>query len=203
MGIVDIKDLVTNKALLKNLVTEITKGKVVVFPSDTSYGLACNPSDPKAVERLFLTKNRPQNKQISCIFKDLDQIKKWAKVSPWQEMILKNNLSGPFTFLLEALDNYPLDGELVGVRIPDNKLTNLLSQNLDFPYTATSCNITGEPEFYDSGKLIRYFSQREFKPDIVVDTGELPYNLPSTVASLVGDKVTTIRTGTKVVNPNI
>jgi len=179
----------------------IKDGLVVAFPSDTSYGLACDPRNLFSYNSLFKIKERPANKQISCIFRDIEQIKLWTKITKWQKEILLKNLPGPFTFLLEPNKNYPIKGQdgaviSIGVRIPYFSFTKALSQLLEFPYTATSANVSGNTPFYDSLAVLTEFENRKYQPGLVVDFGVLPVNPPSTVADLRNDKVTIIRDGT-------
>ena len=134
-----------NPSQIEEIAHRIIKGEVGVIPTDTCYGLATNPNIKSAIEKVYKIKNRDLEKQISCIYKDLDQIKFWSSLTTEQEKIIENNLPGAFTFVLTPNINYPLEGETAGIRIPDNEFIKQLSQALDIPYTSTSANLAGQP----------------------------------------------------------
>lgn len=173
----------------------IKGGGVVVFPTDTCYGLATNPNKSDAVERLYKIKGRLAEKSISCIFQDLNQISSWANLEHFQKERLKKNLPGPFTFIIKANQNYPLKGETIGIRLPDDKLTKALSQELDFPYTATSANISGQEPAYNLDEILNQFEGQIYQPDLVINAGPLLKGLLSTVVDITGYKPKIIRQG--------
>lgn len=164
----------------------IREGKVVLIPTDTCYGLAVDPSNPKAVEKLFAIKRRADDKKVSLIYPSIVHIEQSVLISPWQKMILQKNLPGPFTFIING----------VGIRIPEHPFTQALAETLGDPYTATSANISGNPPLYSAAGVIEEFGK--VLPDLVIDAGELPNNPPSAVIDLSNDKLQTIRAGARV-----
>jgi tRNA threonylcarbamoyl adenosine modification protein (Sua5/YciO/YrdC/YwlC family) len=188
---------------LNNINTEIleitkdylTEGKTVVIPTDTCYGLAANPNIKIAMDMIFKIKKREPEKLISCVYKDIDQVKKWCTVSYNQEVLLKTNLPGAFTFLLSPNNDYPLEGETVGVRIPNFEFTNKLSNILDFPYTSTSANLAGQPSCYSVEELLNQINNESFQPDLIIDAGKLPYQQPSTVVDIRDSEMKILREG--------
>ncbi len=173
----------------------LDRGKVVVFPSDTCYGLAANANIPEAVSHVYEIKQRPFEKQISCIFSSISQIKAWTQIDPLTEKIMKKNLPGPFTFILDPSAAYPLAGDTVGVRIPDFDFTYLLSLELGYPFTSTSANIAGMPSTYSRQEFIEQIRDCNVKPDLFIDAGTLLYNPPSTVADTRENEVKVVRAG--------
>ncbi|QQG50084.1 MAG: threonylcarbamoyl-AMP synthase [Candidatus Berkelbacteria bacterium] len=173
----------------------IDGGGVVVFPSDSCYGLAADATNRSAVERLYKIKQRPFDKQISCIFRDLEQIEQWTVVGKSQRKTLERNLPGPFTFVLQARVGCPLEGETVGVRIPDNSITRALAHTLGKPYTATSANISGEEVTYDLDEIFRNFERQIYQPDLILDAGKLPQYPTSAVVDIRKNRPVIIREG--------
>lgn len=173
----------------------IDGGGVVVFPSDSCYGLAADATNKSAVERLYKIKQRPFDKQISCIFRDLSQIEQWAVVGKAQRKILERNLPGPFTFVLQSRVGYPLEGDTVGVRIPDNSITKALSHTLGKPYTATSANISGEQTTYNLDEIFRNFERQIYQPDLILDAGKLPQYPASAVIDIRKNRPIVLREG--------
>jgi len=143
----------------------IKKGGVVVYPTDTVYGLGANALDEKAVKKVFEMKKRDFSKPISIIVRDIEMAKQVASFDRDIEEKLKKLLPGPVTVILfkkKILSDILTAGSnKVGIRIPNCKFTQALMQRLDFPITTTSANISGEPI--------------EGKPSTVIDlTGKEP-----------------------------
>jgi len=185
-----------NEDNLKLIADAIQQGMTVVFPTDTCYGIAVDPCNQKAMDRLFLLKNRPHNKNVSCIFKDLEQVYAWAKLDERQNHILQKNLPGTFTFILTAKNECPIRQLTVGVRIPDFSFATQLSQIAQIPYTATSANIGGMPSCYKVEDFLEQIkSINGIYPDLIVDAGELRQNPPSTVVDLTKQKPVIVRQG--------
>jgi len=159
-----------------------------VFPSDTSYGIAGDTANNQVLNKIYEIKNRPADKYISYIFKDVEQIEKYANVSSEQRDILSKNLPRSFTIVLENRNVILPDQKTIGVRIPDYKFTKLLSSCLDIPYTSTSANISGMPSCYKIEDFLKQIENQTALPDLIIDAGELPNNKPSTVVNIVDTK---------------
>ena len=119
----------------------LKKGKVLILPTDTVYGLICNAQNKKAVEKIFKIKKRSFNKPIGIFVKDIEMAKKIAKISNDQEKLLKEKWPGKTTFILKKnhsennshssfLANFVGTKTTIGIRIPDYQLINLLFKNL-------------------------------------------------------------------------
>lgn len=188
----------------------IRKGGVVALPFDTCYGLAADPANSEAVQKLFRIKQRAEDKAVSCVFGSIAMIEDWALLTDSNRTILENNLPGCFTFLLEPNDAYPFaaQGALLGARIPDSPLTRALSLELGAPYTATSANISGKPAAYAVEQLLAQL-ENDYTgaifvgsgihavelPDIVIDAGPLPHLPVSTVVDLTVNPLRIVREG--------
>ena len=181
-----------SEAHIREVAQSLHAGGVTVIPTDTCYGLAADPTNARAMEKLFAIKQRPSEKSVSLIFASIDQIKIWAKISSAQELILKKNLPGPFTFLLEPMRAYPLAGA-VGARIPDFSFTARLSGVFGVPYTATSANISGNPSLYDSKEVEDIYTGAPVEPDLMLACGVLSPNAPSAVIDLRNDQIQIVR----------
>jgi len=195
-----------NKDEIENIAKAIKIGQVVAFPSDTCFGLATNPLNQFALEKMFQIKGRDMGKKISLIFKDINQIKTYTNLSQWQERFLMLNLPGPFTFLLSPNENFlskfPLyfHGEKIGVRIPDFLFTKNLSLALDIPFTSTSANISGNKELYTSVGVYKEFFGKNNSPDFVVSSATLLETPPSSVILLKENNFEIIRDGKYKIN---
>lgn len=181
----------------------ILRGGVVVIPTDTVYGLAADASNEYAVRKVFKIKKRPQAKPLPLIVRNLEMAKKIAFIDRRLEKILNLIWPAAITVLLEKKFNLPelVSGgkKTIGLRIPDYKLTHLLIEEVNRPLTATSANISGQPPSNKIDEVLAQFRKEFFRPDLVLDAGDLKFCEPSTVLDLTAPKPKIIRIGP--VNP--
>ena len=163
----------------------IASGGVVVFPADTVYGLACDPSNADAVARLYELKGRPPDKPAAVMFFAREQAL-LPELPPRTRAVMERLLPGAVTLLVPS-DRYPLAGGAgtLGVRVPDIPPLGRL------PVLQSSANVTGGP---DARRLEDVPEPIRLGADLVIDGGELP-GTPSTVVDLRGDEVRIVRAG--------
>lgn len=199
MKIVDGKKL-TSDEIISLTIAVLKKGRLVVVPSDTVYGLAADATSKKAVKKLIDFKSRPPGQAISVFVSSLDQAKKYVDIDKKKEKRLKKILPGPFTIVLKSKHKLVVDLEsekgTLGVRLPDFDLIVDLVKEFGRPITATSANLSGRPPHYSTGSLINRLSAKKKQAlDLMVDFGKLPRNKPSTVIDLTQDRLKTLRRG--------
>jgi len=173
---------------------------LVVFPSDTVYGLAANALSASGVSKLFQFKERPQNQSVSIAVKNLADAEKYIEVSPVQRPLLQTLIPGPYTVVLPskhlAVSQLEAEDGTLGIRIPDYWFTNKLSQLLPFPYTATSANLHSRGPHHSVQAFLKTLSaKKQALIDLIIDFGILPDNLPSTVVNLSGKTPKILRHG--------
>jgi tRNA threonylcarbamoyl adenosine modification protein (Sua5/YciO/YrdC/YwlC family) len=181
-------------------VTDIVKrGGIVVYPTDTIYGIGCNLLNRKAVERLCQIMNiKPQKLDLSFICKDLSQVSEYVKRMDTPIFkLLKKSLPGPYTFILESSSKVPkildVNKKTVGVRIPAHIIPQAIVHQLGNPLITSSIK--------DDDKIKEYTTDPEeiyedFKHqvDLVIDGGA-GGNIPSTVIDCTTDEIKIIRRG--------
>lgn len=177
----------------------LQKGGLVVFPSDTVYGLLIDATNEEAVHKLMEFKSRPAGKPIS-VFVTEKKLKDLVQVSNKQHKMFSSLLPGPFTFILKSRHKVSklLESEkgTLGVRIPDYKPVNELVEKFDKPLTATSANVSGRAPHYSIDSLLKQLSVKKRKLiDLLVDAGKLPRNKPSTIVDLTMPKLKVLRQG--------
>jgi len=170
---------------IESAVKVLEHGGVIVYPTDTCYGLGADAYNPIAVDKIYKIKGRGASKPLSVIVKNISQIEKKTEVNQAQKKYLKKYLPGPVTFILLNTNFKFLKQNTLGIRIPDFKITKLLSDNFSNPYTTTSANISGKDVCYSTEELIKQFSENEIKPDLLLDAGVLSKSLPSTIADII------------------
>ena len=181
-----------DEEIISEAVNVMANGGVVLYPTDTVYGLGVNIFDNKAVKNVFKIKRRNMLKPLSILVKDVSTIDLVAKVSLDQKEILNNFLPGPYTFILNKRKTVPRvitgGSTYVGVRVPDNQLACRLSKI--FPITTTSANISDEDVLSTPDEILE---QLESDVDLVVDVGKLNSKKASSVIDLTGLKPKIIR----------
>jgi L-threonylcarbamoyladenylate synthase len=194
MEIVEIKN-----NPIENTIKILKGGGLVIFPSDTVYGLLVDAYNEEAVRKLIAFKNRPPGKPIS-VFVDWDFLYDLVLVSEKQKELLKNILPGPFTVVLKSKGKVcPLlesEKKTLGIRIPDYQPVNSLVKKFKRPITATSANLSCKSPHYSIESLLKQLPESKKKLiDLIVDAGKLPRNKPSTVIDLVEENIKILRRG--------
>ncbi|MFO7982510.1 MAG: L-threonylcarbamoyladenylate synthase [Desulfuromonadales bacterium] len=181
--------------LIRQVVESLKQGGVIAYPTDTTYGIGCDIFNKKGVKRIYQIKQREAKKPFSFICADLSDVSNYAKVSNFAFKTMRRHLPGPYTFILESSRVVPdlltTKQKTVGIRIPDNPIALAIVRELGHPLVTTSANISGSDVMHEPG-LIQDELGRQL--DYVIDGGILQGD-PSTVISLVDDKVEVLREG--------
>lgn len=188
-----------NPREISRVVEILRKGGVIIYPTDTIYGVGCDINNTKAMERVAQIKKLNLKKDnLSFICYDLSHISDYAQpLSNQTFKLLKRHLPGPFTFILNANNNVPKifknNKKSVGIRVPDNQIIREIVKELGNPILSTS--------IHDEDELIEYSTDPELilerfekLVDAVVDGG-FGGNEPSTVIDCTTDDHTIIRQG--------
>ncbi|MFA4827436.1 MAG: L-threonylcarbamoyladenylate synthase [Candidatus Shapirobacteria bacterium] len=178
----------------------IREGGLVVFPSDTVYGLMVDPTNQSAVEKLLLFKNRWHGKAISIAVLDQNMAEEYVKLSENGKNVYANLLPGPFTVISQGkhkvAKGIEAENGTLGIRIPENKNIKDLVLAVGGPVTATSANLSGKTPHYSIGSFLKTLSKKKTEMiDMVVDAGKLPKNLPSTVIDTTEPELKVLRRG--------
>ncbi|MCW9050395.1 MAG: L-threonylcarbamoyladenylate synthase [Deltaproteobacteria bacterium] len=181
--------------LISQIVKCLQQGGVIVYPTDTTYGIGCDIFNRKGVKKIFQIKQRESKKPFSFICTDLAEISNYAQVSNFAFKIMKRHLPGPFTFVLEATkivpDSLSTKQKTVGVRIPDNAICHAIVKELGHPLVTTSANVSGEVTPQDPRDIDERLGRLV---DFVIDGG-ISMDEASTVISLLDDNIEVIRQG--------
>jgi tRNA threonylcarbamoyl adenosine modification protein (Sua5/YciO/YrdC/YwlC family) len=180
---------------ISRVVETLKQGGVVGYPTDTTYGIGCDIFNKKGVKKIYQIKQRDPRKPFSFICADLSDVANYAQVSNFAFKIMRRHLPGPYTFVLEATRVVPdlltTRQKTVGIRIPDNPIALAIVSELGHPLVTTSANVSGEATYQDPEQIEETMGHML---DLVVDGGML-LGEPSTVISLVDDRIEVLRQG--------
>jgi len=174
---------------------------VIVYPTDTVYGLGCDIRSKKALERVRRIKRLDSNRPLSFVFSDLKTISYYAQVSDQAYKVLRRHLPGPYTFVLKATRLVPrivlTKRNEVGIRIPDNRICQALVGELGNPILSSSVRMPDDQLHDDPREIDRIYKGQV---DLVIDGGVfLPE--PSSIISLLEDAPEVLRVGKGDVSP--
>ncbi|MDI6776546.1 MAG: L-threonylcarbamoyladenylate synthase [Syntrophales bacterium] len=182
------------KRLIKKAVDILRDGGIIIYPTDTVYGLGCDLFNKKGIEKICEIKKRSKKQPLSFICADLKDISRYALVSDYAYKIMRRFLPGPYTFILEASRLVPKiilpKRQTTGIRVPDNRICLALVKELGQPIISTSVksdgDILGNP----------YEIKEKFWHcvDLIID-GDIMVPEQSSVISLVDDRIEIIRIG--------
>lgn len=170
-------------------------GKLIVYPTDTVYGLGCDPFEMPAVERVFEVKRRPAEQPIALALTTSDQIPKYAHITRIAQGIIAKHLPGPVTILLRAAKDAPLplvsSTGLLGIRVPDHFVAIAIAKAFG-PITTTSANLHGGPSPVTCEDARVQLGEAV---DLYIDCGPTPLGKESTIVDASGDSLNVIREG--------
>lgn len=179
----------------------LSRGQIVVCPTDTVYGLLADATSEKAVKRIFEVKKRDEKKPLPVFVKNIEMAKKYAQIDSDMEGFLREIWPGKITVALPVNANSDLaksayaENKTVALRIPNSKIVLEILNKLGKPLVGTSANVAGMPSTVKIDIIFKQFEDREIRPDLVLNGGNLPENNPSTIIDFSSDKPKIIRKG--------
>lgn len=172
-----------DEKVIDEAIEVLSNGGVVLYPTDTVYGLGANIFDSSAVRRVFEIKKRSFLKPLSILISDIGAIDLVARASNEQKKVINNYLPGPYTFILRRTPIVPRvvtgGSSYVGVRVPDNDIACRLASL--FPITTTSANISDDEVLSNPKEILE---QLDCEVDLVIDVGDLKSNHASMIIDL-------------------
>lgn len=182
-----------NPRNIKRIVSAVREGEIIVYPTDTCYGIGGDIFNKNTISRIYQIKQVAKTTPFSFVCHDLSHISVYAKVSDFAYRTLKRYLPGPYTFILQGSRNVPkmmlTKRKTAGIRIPDNMVCHEITKELGHPVISASATINNEivDDPRDMAQLIG-------KNGVIVDCGIISPE-PSSVISLVDDIPEILREG--------
>lgn len=196
---------------MKEAIAILRKGGVVVFPTETSYGLAADARNASAVEKVYAIKGRSPDKTVPLIVSTTVMAKKWATFPVEALKLAHAHWPGPFTMVLPkqpkaklasqavaadpAISGTPPEGGggTIALRVSVHSIARSLSRSLDAPIVSTSANRSSEPACYSARAVQKAFKDAKIQPDAMIDAGSLPKRKPSTIIAFSEGKPVVLR----------
>lgn len=197
-----------NPKSIRIALSVLEDGGIVMHPTETCYGLACDLTNAEAVARLFLLKERPPEQPVSALFSSVAQAKQYVFWDERAEALAAKYLPGPLTIILPLRTDaphrlYPMptnDERLagneatVGIRISSHPIAQELVQAFGRPISTTSANVHGRPAAYTPEDILSQFPN-DLSDVLLIDGGSLPRCPPSTIIDLTGSSHREVRRG--------
>jgi tRNA threonylcarbamoyl adenosine modification protein (Sua5/YciO/YrdC/YwlC family) len=177
------------KRLIDKVCEVLENGGVIVYPTDSFYGIGCDINNKRAIQRVYRLKNRPLKQPFSFVCDSLKEISRYAQVSNYAYKTMNRLLPGPYTFILEGTRQVPkmmlTKRKTVGIRVPDNNICLAIVRTFGRPIISTSAG------YDDPESIVEAYGPNL---DLIVDGGVLSQS-PSSVVSLIDDVPEIIREG--------
>ena len=184
-----------NKKELDQIINILENDGIIIFPTDTVYGIACNGYSEKAIKRIYEIKKRPTNKPICLLTDSLSKIHDMAETTKKEEELIKRYMPGSLTILLNKKDVLPfvLTAGLntVGIRIPDHEIVLTILKKCPFPLATTSANESGKIET-EIEEIIKCFNG---KVNAIIKGGTIGSQIASTIIRVENEQIKVIREG--------
>src|SRR3989344_9539447 len=183
-----MKTGIANRNEIAKIARVLKNGGIIIYPTETSYGIGADALDKKAVLKIHEAKKQPTNKPISIIVPDIRVAKKFGKISSDAEKIMKKFIPGPLTLIVEKHGKVPniLSRKTIAVRISSDKTADAIAKRFGSAITATSANAHGKPPIYSFRRALEEFGG---KVDLIVNAGNLPKRKASTIYDMTQKKV--------------
>ncbi len=181
--------------LIQSAADILANGGIVVYPTDTIYGMGIDLFNKRAVEKVLRIKRASSHKLLTLICSDLKSVSDWAVVSTEAYRVMRRVLPGPYTFILPAGRQVPKitmhKRKTVGIRIPESKIILALVEALGRPLLSTSVPLGQDGYYSDPQEIADNFSN---EIDLILDAG-IMFNQPSTIVDFSSDEPEIIREG--------
>lgn len=173
---------------IKKMREAIEQGKVIIYPTDTLYGIGGNALDEKIVKKIYKIKKRSKHDPLSVIIKDIGMIKEYCNIKNGEKRKLKKYLPGPYTVLVKrSRKKIPVSNiKRLGIRMPAYSFIKRVMEKVDVPLISTSANISGEESPTSLDQIPKEILDMV---DFVFDGGETKLKRPSTIVDLPTGRV--------------
>lgn len=186
--IIEINPYSPQPRKIRRAAEALRSGQIIAYPTDTCYGLGCDPGSKKAIERLYRLKSMPRSHPVSFVCPDLSSVSRYAMLQNYEYHILKRYLPGPYCFILHATRSVARSAQSsrkhIGIRVPDHPVSLALVRELGGPIVSSTAARAGASPYVDPVEIADDFPEVELvldggaggtQPTSVIDlTGTVP-----------------------------
>jgi L-threonylcarbamoyladenylate synthase len=180
---------------VESIVSELKAGKLIVYPTETLYGLGVNAFDESAVKHVFVIKKRPFDMPLSVAVSDIEMIESVAVLDRTSRRLIQNLMPGPITLIITKKPNVPdivtSGSDEVGIRMPDHPLVSRIIKRAG-PITSTSANLHSKPDPTTVGSMVKEFGDAV---STYIDCGKTKLGKHSTIVAVHDGEIEIIRSG--------
>ncbi|MBU0661478.1 threonylcarbamoyl-AMP synthase [Patescibacteria group bacterium] len=194
---------------ISDLIKELKRGKTIVYPTETCYGLGCDATNQKAVDQLFAIKERQQGKTMLVLMADIAMAKEYVIWNPLLDQLAQMYWPGPLTVVASVHADTALakgiihETETIAFRVTSHPLAHELVATLGVPLVSSSANIASLDSPYDVDDIKSMFAGKEHQPDILIDAGTLSHKAPSTIVRVDPDHISILRQGELIIAEDV
>ena len=186
-----------NQKELREIKKVIEENGLIIFPTETVYGIAASALSKKAIDKLYKAKKRPREKAINIMVSDKKEIENYANInSKIERKIIDKYMPGEITIILEKKNDFgksfTLPDNTIGIRIPNNSIALKIIKELKIPLIVSSANISGMESGKNPKEIEKFFNK---SVDILIDGGIIEKGVPSTIIKVENDKIEILREG--------
>lgn len=188
------------RAAIRAAARVLKRGGVVAYPTETTYGLGCDPRNTKAVAKIYRIKGREKKKPLLLVAASVAQVKMIAVLVGASLALARRYWPGPLTLVLPAKrtvhgSRITVHGRLA-IRVTSSSIANAIAKSFGFPIVSTSANRSGKADARSGRDIHRAFGTARHQPDLLLDAGTLPKRKPSTIVKAAPDgSFSTLRQG--------
>jgi L-threonylcarbamoyladenylate synthase len=180
--IISIDSVKPDMKVLKEAVNVMNRGGLIIYPTETCYGIGADATNMGSIEKIYEIKSRDKSKPIPILVSNLEMIKKYGIITKKIEVLANKFMPGPLSIITRKIRPVSdADQEGISFRISSHPVALQLVKLLKKPITTTSANISSQPSIYEIKKVIKTF---ENKVDMIIDYGNLPRTEPSTCVDM-------------------
>jgi L-threonylcarbamoyladenylate synthase len=196
-----VKEVILNKnnrlQVLQEAMSIIREGGVIVYPTETSYGLGADFYNDQAVNKVYQIKDRDKEHKLSVLVPDLDSAKTIVHFPGEARRLAEHHWPGALTFILPFRNCTWPDhcSDYLALRVSSHAFAKELIQAHGGPIIATSANISGQEDCYHPEQIQKQFANKKHQPDLFINAGELKQNKPSTIIKFIDNKAEILRQG--------
>ena len=181
---------------IETIIGHLLNGDIVIFPTDTVFGIGCTADNTQAIEKIYELKGREKTKSLLLNVPNITAIKKYATVNKTAHSLIKKFMPGALSLILKVktptiLSNYTIRDGKIGIRIPNNKTLLYILKKIKLPLISTSCNLSGNPACLTATDAEKIFGKKV----IILNTREALSGQSSTIIDPSGKEIKYIREG--------